>query len=85
MLGLALANVLVYYFVAVHKRRFVLGIALGAVAFASLLKIHHANLGEFTSSVTIAIDLMALALIVIYLLERPHVGEPAQAVVQLSG
>jgi O-antigen/teichoic acid export membrane protein len=85
MLGLALANILVYYFVAVHKRRFVLGVVLGAVAFATLLKLHHANLGEFTSSVTIAIDLMALALIVIYLLERPHVGEPAQAVAPLTG
>jgi O-antigen/teichoic acid export membrane protein len=86
MLGLALANILVYYFVAVHKRRFIVGIALGAVAFGTLLKIHHGNLGEFTSSVTIAIDLMALALIVTYLLERPHVREEqAHAVAPQTG
>jgi hypothetical protein len=72
MLGLAIANILVYYFVASHKRRFVWGIGLGAVAFAVLLKLHHANLGQFTSSVTVSIDLMAVALMGIYLLERPH-------------
>jgi O-antigen/teichoic acid export membrane protein len=72
MLGLALSNVLVYYFVAVHKRRFVWGVAVGAVAFGILLKLHHGDLGQFTSSVTIAIDLMAVALLSIYLLERPH-------------
>ncbi|HXO67090.1 MAG TPA: oligosaccharide flippase family protein [Candidatus Dormibacteraeota bacterium] len=75
MLGLALSNLLVYYFVAVHKRRFVLGVAVGAVAFGTLLKLHHGDLGQFTSSVTIAIDLMAVALIALYLLERPHLAE----------
>jgi O-antigen/teichoic acid export membrane protein len=85
MLGLALANILVYYFVAVHERRFILGIVLGAVAFGTLLKLRHSNLGEFTSSVTIAIDLMAVALIVIYLLERPHQVEAPQAVQPLTG
>jgi hypothetical protein len=70
--------------VAVHERRFILGIGLGAVAFGTLLKLRHGNLGEFTSSVTIAIDLMALALIVIYLLERPHETEAPQAVQPLT-
>jgi Na+-driven multidrug efflux pump len=77
MLGLAIANILVYYFVASHKRRFVWGIALGAVAFAVLLKLRHADLGQFTSSVTVSIDLMALALAGIYLLERPQRPERA--------
>lgn len=85
MLGLALANILVYYFVAVHKRRFVLGVALGAVAFGTLLKLHHGNLGEFTSSVTVAIDLMAVALIAIYLLERPHLSEESRALASITG
>jgi peptidoglycan biosynthesis protein MviN/MurJ (putative lipid II flippase) len=75
MLGLAVANVLVYYFVASHKRRFVWGVGLGGVAFAVLLKLHHADLGQFTSSVTVSIDLMAAALMGIYLLERPHRSE----------
>jgi O-antigen/teichoic acid export membrane protein len=77
MLGLAIANILVYYFVASHKRRFVWGVALGAVAFAVLLKLRHADLGQFTSSVTVSIDLMALALTGIYLLERPYRPESA--------
>jgi O-antigen/teichoic acid export membrane protein len=75
MLGLAIANILVYYFVASHKRRFVWGIGLGAVAFAVLLKLRHGDLGQFTSSVTLSIDLMAVTLMVIYLLERPHLPE----------
>jgi O-antigen/teichoic acid export membrane protein len=74
---LAIANILVYYFVASHKRRFVWGIGLGAVAFAILLKLRHGDLGQFTSSVTLSIDLMAVTLMVIYLLERPHLPEVA--------
>lgn len=77
MLGLAIANLLVYYFVAVHKRRFVWGVALGAVAFATLLSLRHGDLGQFTSSVTLSIDLMAVALMGLYLWERPHLPERA--------
>ncbi len=77
MLGLAIANLLVYYFVAVHKRRFVWGVAVGAVAFATLLTRRHADLGQFTSSVTLSIDLMAVVLMVLYLWERPHLPELA--------
>ena len=51
MLGLALANVLVYYFVGVHKRRFVWGLAVGAIAFTVLLSSYHSTLGQFTVSV----------------------------------
>jgi O-antigen/teichoic acid export membrane protein len=76
MLGLALANVLVYYFVGVHKRRFVWGLAVGAVAFVALLAGYHSTLGQFTTSVTIAIDLMALVLLGIYALDRT-VAAPA--------
>ncbi|MHB8508686.1 MAG: MATE family efflux transporter, partial [Candidatus Dormibacteria bacterium] len=72
MLGLALANVLVYYFVAVHQRRFILGLGVGAAAFSSLLAMYHANLGQFTVSVTASVDLMAVVLLAIYALERPH-------------
>ncbi|HEV3231320.1 MAG TPA: oligosaccharide flippase family protein [Candidatus Dormibacteraeota bacterium] len=71
MLGLALANVLVYYFVAVHQRRFVLGLLVGGVAFAVLLSRLHANLGQFTRSVTVSIDLMALVLLAMYLAGHP--------------
>jgi O-antigen/teichoic acid export membrane protein len=70
MLGLAIANVLVYYFVAVHRRRFVLGVLVGAVTFTILLAYRHATLGEFTTSVTGAIDLMALVLLAIYILDH---------------
>jgi len=70
MLGLALANVLVYYFIAVHRRRFVFGILVGAVAFVGLLGYRHADLGEFTTSVTAAIDLMAVVLVAIYIHDR---------------
>ena len=70
MLGLALANVLVYYFVGVHKRRFVWGLLVGAAAFAILLAGYHSSLGQFTTAVTIAIDLMALVLLAIYALDR---------------
>ena len=69
MLGLALANVLVYYFVAVHRRRFVWGLLVGAVAFGLLLGSYHSSLGQFTVSVTIAIDIMAAVLLAIYALE----------------
>lgn len=72
MLGLALANVLVYYFVAVHERRFVVGLVVGGIAFSVLLALFHGTLGQFTSSVTASIDLMALVLLGLYLLERPH-------------
>ena len=75
MLGLAIANLLVYYFVAVHKRRFVWGVAVGAIAFATLLTLRHADLGQFTSSVTLSIDLMAVVLMALYLSERPHLRE----------
>ncbi|MFY9614810.1 MAG: hypothetical protein WAT58_05370 [Candidatus Dormiibacterota bacterium] len=78
MLGLALANVLVYYFVAVHKRRFVFGLAVGALAFAILLSSFHDTLGQFTVSVTIAIDLMALVLLAIYTLDRLPNTRPAR-------
>jgi O-antigen/teichoic acid export membrane protein len=76
MLGLALANVLVYYFVGVHKRRFVWGLALGAVAFVILLTGYHSTLAQFTIAVTIAIDLMALVLLAIYAIDRSP-DEPA--------
>src|SRR5439155_5314655 len=66
ILGLALANVLVYYFVAIHRRRFVIGPLIGAAAFAFLLAHFHSNLREFTFSVTGAIDLMAVVLLGIY-------------------
>ena len=77
MLGLALANVLVYYFVGVHKRRFVWGLAVGAIAFTVLLSSYHSTLGQFTVSVTIAIDLMALVLLAVYALDRSPVTVPA--------
>jgi Na+-driven multidrug efflux pump len=76
MLGLALANVLVYYFVGVHKRRFVWGLALGAIAFVILLTGYHSTLAQFTIAVTIAIDLMALVLLAIYAIDRSP-DEPA--------
>jgi O-antigen/teichoic acid export membrane protein len=72
MLGLALANVLVYYFVAVHRRRFVWGVLFGGAAFVVLLWLFHSTLREFTVSVTVAIDAMALVLVGMYLFERPH-------------
>jgi O-antigen/teichoic acid export membrane protein len=77
MLGLAIANVLVYYFVAVHKRRFVWGLSVGAIAFTVLLASYHSTLGQFTVSVTIAIDLMALVLLAIYALDRPMLARRA--------
>jgi O-antigen/teichoic acid export membrane protein len=77
MLGLALANVLVYYFVGVHKRRFVWGLAVGAIAFTVLLLSYHSTLGQFTVSVTIAIDVMALVLLAVYALDRAPGPVPA--------
>ena len=79
MLGLALANVLVYYFVGVHKRRFVWGLAVGAIAFAVLLSGFHNTLGQFTISVTIAVDLMAVVLLAIYALDRSPTLVPGAA------
>ena len=70
MLGLALANVLVYYFVAVHRRRFILAVLVGAIAFVALLAVRHADLGQFTTSVTLAIDMMAVILLGMYLHDR---------------
>ena len=70
MLGLALSNVLVYYFVGVHRRRFVVGPIIGALAFVGLLSNFHSSLGQFTTSVTASIDLMALVLLLLYLVER---------------
>jgi O-antigen/teichoic acid export membrane protein len=72
MLGLALANILVYYFVAVHRRRFVWAVLVGGIAFVVLLLSFHSTLREFTYSVTGAIDLMAVLLAGMYLLEGPH-------------
>jgi hypothetical protein len=81
MLGLALANVLVYYFVATHQRRFLIGLLVGAGAFVGLLLRYHATLDQFTAAVTGAIDLMAVVLLLLYLAERPHrahlAGAPA--------
>ena len=71
MLGLAIANVLVYYFVAVHRRRYMLVMALGAIVFFGGIARFHADFAQFTLAVTVAIDSMALGLLGMYLLERP--------------
>jgi O-antigen/teichoic acid export membrane protein len=79
MLGLAIANVLVYYFVAVHRRRFVFAMAFGAVMFFGGIGMFHASLSEFTLAVAVAIDSMALVLLAMYLVDHPRGGslEPA--------
>jgi len=79
MLGLAVANVLMYYFVAVHRRRFAWSLLVGGIAFLALLSSFHASLGQFTTSVTISIDLTALLLLVTYALDRAPLPGPGQA------
>jgi O-antigen/teichoic acid export membrane protein len=79
MLGLAIANVLVYYFVAVHRRRFVFAMAFGALAFFGGLGFFHRNLSEFTLTVAVAINSMALVLLGIYLLEHPRGHQPGES------
>jgi O-antigen/teichoic acid export membrane protein len=76
MLGLAVANVLVYYFMAVHRRRFVVPTGVGAVLFFGGIAFFHADLGQFTVTVTAAINLMALLLLGLYVLEHPRGPQP---------
>ena len=76
MLGLAIANVLVYYFVAVHRRRYMVVMGLGALVFFGGIARFHADFTEFTITVTAAIDSMAVALLVMYLLEHPARRRP---------
>jgi len=70
--------------VAVHHRRFMLGIAIGAVAAGALLFNFHRDLAQFTTSVTVAIDLMAVCLLGIYFVERRHPPEPALEAPELA-
>ncbi|MDQ6747216.1 MAG: hypothetical protein M3010_03800 [Candidatus Dormibacteraeota bacterium] len=76
MLGLAVANVLVYYFVAVHRRRYVFAMVLGAAAFFGGIARYHGNFAEVAVAVTIANNVMAMALLLMYLLDRPRNGTP---------
>jgi O-antigen/teichoic acid export membrane protein len=72
MLGLAIANVLVYYFVGVHRRRFVFAMGAGALLFFGGLARFHASLSQFTVTVTVAINAMALMLLALYVLDHPR-------------
>jgi O-antigen/teichoic acid export membrane protein len=72
MLGLAISNVLVYYFVGVHRRRFVFAMALGAVLFFGGIAMFHATLSQFTITVTVAINTMALVLLALYAVDHPR-------------
>ena len=72
MLGLAISNVLVYYFVGVHRRRFVFAMGFGALMFFGGIGLFHANLSQFTITVTVAINSMALALLGLYALDHPR-------------
>lgn len=78
MLGLAIANVLVYYFVAVHRRRFVWAMAFGALMFFGGIAAFHASLSQFTVAVSVAINSMALALLGLYLFEHPRGHQPGE-------
>jgi O-antigen/teichoic acid export membrane protein len=82
MLGLAVANVLVYYFVAVHRRRYVFAMALGAAVFFGGIARFHANFAEVALAVTVANNVMAAALLLLHLMDRPRGGtqEPAGTV-----
>jgi O-antigen/teichoic acid export membrane protein len=79
MLGLAVANVLVYYFVAMHRRRYVFAMALGAVVFFGGIARFHGSFAEVALAVTVANNVMAAALLFLYLLDHPRGGkaEPA--------
>jgi O-antigen/teichoic acid export membrane protein len=79
MLGLALANVLVYYFVAVHRRRFVWAMLIGAVLFFGGIAVFHGSLSQFTLTVTVAIDTMALILLAMYAVEHTRPRPVAEA------
>ena len=76
MLGLAIANVLVYYFVAVHRRQYMVIMALGALVFFGGIALFHGGFAQFTLTVTVAINAMALALLGMYLLEHPGRTRP---------
>lgn len=67
MLGLAIANVLMYYFVAVHLRRFAWSLAIGGITFLVVLSLFHADLAQFTWGVAGSIDLTAFLLLATYL------------------
>ena len=72
MLGLAISNVLVYYFVGVHRRRFVFAMAIGAVLFFGGISMFHASLSQFTITVAVAINTMALLLLGLYAVDHPR-------------
>jgi O-antigen/teichoic acid export membrane protein len=74
MLALAISNVLVYYFVGVHEKRFIWGLLIGGLAFLILVLLNHQNFQAVTIAVTIAISLMAIILVVLYALEKPHLA-----------
>ncbi|MFN2464871.1 MAG: hypothetical protein ABR598_01245 [Candidatus Dormibacteria bacterium] len=74
MLGLAVANLLVYYFVAVHRRRYVFAMALGAVAFFGGIARFHSGFAQVALDVTVANNIMALALLAMYLVDHPRSG-----------
>jgi O-antigen/teichoic acid export membrane protein len=78
MLGLAIANVLVYYFVAVHRRRYAYAMGFGAVLFFGGIGLFHGNVSQFTLAVTVAINAMALALLALYALEHPRGHQPGE-------
>ncbi|MFN2462355.1 MAG: hypothetical protein ABR573_00445 [Candidatus Dormibacteria bacterium] len=80
MLGLAIANVLVYYFVAVHRRRYMIVMGLGALLFFGGIATFHSDFSQFTVTVTVAINAMAVALLAMYLVEHPRRGRPDESV-----
>jgi O-antigen/teichoic acid export membrane protein len=74
MLGLAVVNLLVYYFVAVHRRRYIFAMALGAVIFFVGIARFHRDFAQVGLDVTIANNVMAVALFVMYYFDHPHGG-----------
>ncbi|HEV1996684.1 MAG TPA: hypothetical protein VGR61_00950 [Candidatus Dormibacteraeota bacterium] len=81
MLGLAISNVLVYYFVGVHRRRFVFAMAFGAVMFFGGISMFHSSLSQFTITVTVAINSMAVVLLALYALDHPRFQPQAEEAV----